>query len=114
MLHGMSPPWPITPLSATAATITTRFRPCVLSPPCRPVTYPALSSACRRRCDGSRRSYGDRGLDPGVRVVVVERDVLEVEGVQLAHTGVEPQRRQLPRFAGELQPRLVEVVGVEV
>ena len=40
--------------------------------------------------------------------------MLEVEGVELGHRRVEPQRRQRPRVAGQLQPGLVEVVGVEV
>ena len=84
----MSPPAPITPFSATAATITTFF--------------------------GWSAHTAIGALMPGVRVVALDGDVLEVERVELGHRRVEPQRRQRPRLAGQLQPGLVEVVAVEV
>src|SRR5580765_6253680 len=87
----MSGPLPMTRFSATAATRMTCLPPGVIA-----------------------RSYGDRRLDARVRVVALDRDVLEVEAVDRADLGVEHQRRQRPRLARELQPRLVEVVGVEV
>ena len=59
-------------------------------------------------------SDGDGGLDARVRVVALDRDVLEVERVDLGHRRVEPERRQRPRLAGQLEPRLLDVVGVEV
>ena len=40
-------------------------------------------------------------------------DVVEVEPVDVADVWGEPQCRQRPRVAGQLQPRLVEVVAVE-
>ena len=51
---------------------------------------------------------------PGVRVVALDRDVLEVEGVELADRRVQDQPRQRPRLTGQLEAGLVEVVHVEV
>src|SRR6478672_4013969 len=88
----MSGPCPITPLRATAATRTTLLPPGV------------MTSA----------SYGDGRLDARVRVVALHVDVLELEGVDLTDRRVEPQLGLRPRVAGQLEPRLVEVVEVEV
>src|SRR4051812_39729905 len=85
IFQGMSPASPITPLRARAATRTMRVI-----------------------------SDSDGGLDARVGVVALDGDVLEVEGVELGHRRVEPQRRQGPWLTGELEPRLVEVVHVEV
>jgi hypothetical protein len=49
-----------------------------------------------------------------VRVVALDRDVLEVEAVDHGDRRVEAQRRQRPGLAGQLQLRLLEVVEVEV
>ena len=64
----------------------------------------------RRRGDSDR----DGSLDPRVGVVSLDRDVLEVEGVDLGHRGVQPKSRQRTRVAGELEAGLVDVVGVQV
>src|SRR3712207_818332 len=100
--HGMSSPVPITPFSATAATSTTRLPPGVMPDSC--LAHAWLIPG----------SYGDGCLDPRVRVVALDLDVLEVEGVQLGDRRVEHQHGQLTRLAGELQLRLLEVVRVEV
>src|SRR6478735_7016089 len=92
----MSSPLPITPLRATAATRTTCLPPGVMRP-----------ASCWA-------SYGDGRLDARVRVVALHVDVLELEGVDLTDRRVEPQLGQRPRVAGQLEPRLVEVVEVEV
>src|SRR3712207_4722760 len=84
--QGMPPSAPMTPLRATAATSVTVIG----------------------------GSYRDGRLDARVRVVALDRDVLEVERVELGDRRVQPQGRQRPRLAGQLEPRLLEVVGVEV
>lgn len=61
-----------------------------------------------------RPSDRDRRLDAGVRVVVLHRDVVEFELVDLGDGGVEPEGRQRTRLACQLQVRLLDVVGVEV
>src|SRR3546814_5161999 len=61
------------------------------------------------RCVG-RRSYGNRCLDPRVRVIALDTDVLEVEGVDLGDRRLPHELRQRPRLAGELQPCLVDVI----
>src|SRR4051794_12057566 len=105
----MSPPRPITPFAATAATITTRL-------PLTGGPDPSPDHSPDRGPDGrsSASSYGDRGLDAGVRVVALQPDVLEVEGVEGGDRGVEVQDRQRPRLAAQLQPGLLQVVAVEV
>src|SRR6476469_3043966 len=80
MLHGMSPSWPITPFSATAATWTIFF---LL------IRGPRGGASAASAVVGW--SYRDRGLDAGVRVVALDRDVLEVERVELGDRGVQPQ-----------------------
>ena len=49
-----------------------------------------------------------------MRVVALDGDVFEVEGVELGDGGVERERRERPRLTGELEPGLLDVVGVEV
>ena len=53
-------------------------------------------------------------LIAGMRVVALDGDVLEAEIEERAHGRIEPQPRQRPRLAGELQARLFEVVEVEM
>src|SRR5215203_3402690 len=89
----MRPRSPITRLSAYAATSVTR----------------GLDELDRRST-----SDGNGCPDTRVRVIALDGDVLQVEGVDLLHRGVEPQGRQRPWLPGELEPGLVEVVRVEV
>ena len=49
-----------------------------------------------------------------VRVVAFEHEVLVLEGEQILGRRIEPQRRQRQGLARQLQPRLVEVVQIEV
>src|SRR5215218_5685287 len=97
----MPPSLPITPLSATAATRVTRG-----------LVTSVVELVETSSTNGT--SDGNGGLDAGVRVVALDGDVLEVERVELADGRVQHQRRQRPRVAGQLEPRLVEVVEVQV
>lgn len=59
-------------------------------------------------------SDGDRGLDTRMGIIALDLEVLEPvveDGVRLA---LDHQLRQGTRLAGELQRRLLHVVGVEV
>ena len=49
-----------------------------------------------------------------VWIVVVETEVIETEAVDFSDFRVDPEFRQWPRFTGELEAGLFEVVGVEV
>ena len=59
-------------------------------------------------------SHRHRRLDVRVGLVADQLEVLEAEGEQVLHVGVEPHARQRQRRAGELQVGLLQVVGVEV
>src|SRR4051794_21620424 len=89
--QGIAPPRPITPLRATAAI--------------RVIATVRLLGA---------RSYGDGCPDAGVGVVADDRDVVEVEAVDVGDRGVELETRQRTRLAVELDAGLLEVVDVEV
>ena len=49
-----------------------------------------------------------------MRLVTFEREILVAEGEQILDRGIDPQRRQRPRLAGELQARLLEMIQVKV
>ena len=58
----------------------------------------------------------DRNLCPdvGMRVVALDAYILVAEGEQVGHRRIEAQHRQLARQPRQLQPRLVEVVEIEM
>src|SRR5512139_3894217 len=64
--------------------------------------------------DASGALHRDRRLDRRMRVVILEREVLVAEGVEVAHLRIEPHPRERPRRARELEPHLLEVVDVDV
>ena len=76
----------------------------------------ALPRACAR--DDAKRiltsSYGDRCLDGRVSFVACEFEVLEPVLEDRRRTPPDHESRQRQRRAAELQPRLLEVVGVQV
>src|SRR5215475_4115559 len=92
--HGSRLSRPITPFSAIA-TMRTRGIGCTVS-------------AMRRT------SHRDLGLDARVRIVGLERKVLVAEGEQVGDRRIEAHARQGSGRALELQPRLLEMVQVEV
>src|SRR6185312_729596 len=82
-------------------------------------TSPASPGRARRMLRDIRRShrgcsYGDFGLDMWVRIVAFEREILVAEREDLLHVRVDLHHRQRPRRSRQLQPRLFEVVGVEI
>src|SRR5436305_12518731 len=54
--------------------------------------------------------HRDRRFDRGVRVVVLEREVAELELEDRSHLGIETHRRQRARVARELFAGLIDVV----
>ena len=64
------------------------------------------------RLDGI--SHRHRRPDRRVRLVALDRDVLVAEIEDRAHRRVQPQARQRPRLARELEARLLQVVQVEM
>src|SRR5215208_1795870 len=79
-------------------------------------TRTASSTIMRRLTAGGDPPTSDRDgrSDRGIRVVVLDRDVIEGELEQRPHRRVEAQPRQGPRLAGELESCLLEMVEVQV
>src|SRR4029079_5814015 len=82
-------------------------------------TSPASPFCARRivrdiRCSQRGCSYGNRRLDVRVRIVALERKVLVPEREDILHIRIDLHDRQLPCRARQLQPRLFEMVGVEM
>jgi hypothetical protein len=48
-----------------------------------------------------------------VRIIVLEREIAELEFENRAHLGIEPQGRQRTRIASQLLPGLVDVIEIE-
>src|ERR1700730_18029089 len=77
-------------------------------------TSPASSGRARRIIRDINRSHRDLGLDVRVRVVAFEHEVFVAECEDILHIRIELHHRQRPRRARQLQPGLLEVVGIEV
>ncbi len=60
------------------------------------------------------RSHRHLGLDVRVRLVAFEREILVAEREQVGHRRIEQHARQRARRARELQPRLLEMIEIEV
>src|SRR5436190_12532496 len=100
--HGMSGPLPMTPFRATAAMRVTW------------VIYGSSTGHLRVIYQSSTgHLYSDGCLDSRVCVVPHQLEVLELELVQRPSRS-DPHLGQCARRAGQLQPRLVEMVEVEV
>src|SRR5262249_48881964 len=61
-----------------------------------------------------QRSHRDFGLDMRVRVVALEFEVFVLEREDVLHIGIDLHHGQGPRRPRELQPRLFEMVGIEM
>ena len=59
-------------------------------------------------------SNGDRRRDVRVGLVILEQEILGLVIEQPLPPVPDHQLRQRPRFARQLQPRLIEVVGIEM
>ena len=57
---------------------------------------------------------GDGCLDGGMRLVVVETEMLEAEIVDVRHRGINPHLRQRARLAAQLQFGLFKMVLIEM
>src|SRR4051794_26134907 len=81
-------------------------------------TSPASPGRARRMVRTFNRSHRDSysylGLDMRVRVVAFEREVFIAEGEDILHRRVDLHDWQRPRRARQLQPGLLEVIGVEM
>src|SRR5271169_6519000 len=121
--HGSALPRPITPFSDTAAT---RVMFSMRRPPsftCHARTrcgHPRLL-VCTRVKDvdgrvkpGHNGLHRHSGLDMRMRLVTFEREILVAEREKILDRGIDPQRRQRPRLAGELQARLLEMIQIKV
>ena len=97
--HGSRPSEPMTSLSATATTRVISDRRCDLR---REGLPPPL------------RSHRHLGLDVRMRLVADEREVLERKREDVGHRRIEPHVRQRARRARQLQPRLLEMIEIEV
>src|ERR1019366_7034227 len=53
-------------------------------------------------------------LDRGMRIVILEREILVLEIEQVLHGRIEPHGGELARLARQLLARLLEMVHVEV
>src|ERR1051326_1757880 len=60
------------------------------------------------------RLHRNRRLYPRVRIIILELEILVLEIVDALYGWIEPDLRERPRLTGELQPRLLEVVCVEM
>ena len=60
------------------------------------------------------KSYSDRGLDRGVRVVAFQREILVAEILEVLHVGIEQHSRERARFAGELDAGLLQMIGIKM
>lgn len=49
-----------------------------------------------------------------MRIVADQFEIFEFEIVNVLHRRVQLHRRQRPGFAGQLQPGLIDVIGVEM
>src|ERR1700730_17797919 len=77
-------------------------------------TRPASSGRARRIVSVIVRSHRDFGLDMRVWVVTFEFEVLVAEAENVLHIGIDLYRRQRPRRTRQLQPRLIEMIGIEL
>src|SRR4051812_20990430 len=64
--------------------------------------------------DLSHSSHRDLSLDVRVRIVAFEREVLEAERENVGHGRVDLHHRQGTGWPRQLQPGLLEVVGIEM
>src|ERR1051325_582209 len=64
--------------------------------------------------NASAASHRDLRLDVRMRIVAFEHEILVAEREQVLGGGRKPHGRQSPRRAAQLQPRLLEVVEVEM
>src|SRR4051812_31844867 len=83
-------------------------------PPARPMTPFAATAAMRVMPVKCPRLHRDLRLDMWMRFVALEREILVVEGKNISNRGIEAHARQRARRACELQPRLLDVVEIEV
>src|SRR5882757_3084907 len=82
-------------------------------------TSPASPGRARRirrdiRCSHRGCSYGHCGLDVRVRIVAFERKVLVTEREDILDVRIDLHDRQWTRRPRQLQPRLFQMVGVEM
>src|SRR6267143_2531232 len=82
-------------------------------------TRPASPGRARRirrdiRCSHRGCSYGNFGLDVRVRIVALERKILEAKREDILHVWIDLHDRQGARRPRQLQPRLFEMVGIEM
>src|SRR5665213_444587 len=82
-------------------------------------TSPASSGRARRMARDMRSltplfSYRDRSLDVRMRVVAFEREVFVAERENVLHLRIDLHHRQRPGWARQLQPGLLEMVGIKV
>src|ERR1700686_5238983 len=77
-------------------------------------TNPASSGRARRIVSVIVRSHRDFGLDMRVRVVTFEFEVLVAEAEDVLHLGIDLHSRQRPGRPRQLQPRLLEMIGIEM
>src|SRR5580698_5643785 len=81
-------------------------------PPARAQCYLNATAvvAPQRAC----RSHRHLGLDMRVRIIAFEREVLVAKRQQISDGGIEQHPRQRARRTRQLQPRLIEMVKVEM
>src|SRR3984893_6765127 len=77
-------------------------------------TSPASSGRARRIIRDINRSHRNLGLDVRVRVVAFEHEVFIAEREDILHIRIELHHRQRPRRTRQLQPGLLEMVGIKV
>src|SRR2546426_3458645 len=72
------------------------------------------SSAPMPTTDLAIASHRDLGLDVRVRIVAFEHEILVPEGEKVGDRRIEPHERQPARCARKLEPRLFEVIHIEM
>ena len=77
-------------------------------------SYALLTHMLARECGLEPGTFVWTGGDVGVRIVGFELEILRLVAVDRLPAVLEHQPRQRPRLAAQLQPRLLEMVGVEV
>src|SRR5665213_4076910 len=82
-------------------------------------TSPASSGRARRMARDMRSftplfSYRDRSLDVRMRVVAFEREIFVAERKDVLHLGIDLHYRQGAGRTRQLQPRLLEMIGIKV
>src|SRR6476620_4590084 len=77
-------------------------------------TSPASPGRARRMARDINRSHRDLGLDMRVRVITFEHEILITECEDILDGRIEFHHRQPARRARQLQPGLIEMVGIEV